>query len=264
MTAAVLLKNRRGHPLERPTLGAPRRRTWGACLALLLLAVATAVPAHAQTAQRSAPPRASSGGRLLELAGFVHVGTLSLAATKSFDAILGSSSGTVVGGGGEVAFRRGPLRGIFGRVEVSRLEEAGERVFVFNGEVFKLGIPETVALTPIDVSAGYRYVITRKGKSGASAPRPFPVVPFGGFGFGSMNYQETSSFATAGDDVDERFTSYQAFGGADVRVWKGLSAGFEAVYRWVPDALGGSGVSEAFNESNLDAATIRLRIRAAW
>lgn len=218
-------------------------------LAALLL-VCLAAPVHGQTKE---PP--------IEVAGFAHVGTLSLAATKSFEAILGSASGTVVGGGGEVVFRRGPLRGLFARVDISRFEETGERVFVFNGEVFKLGIPETITLTPVEVSAGYRYVIRRASKSGG-APKPFPIVPFAGLGVGSVSYKETGSFAEAGDDVDERFTSYHAFGGADVRIWKGLSAGVEAVYRWVPDALdGGSGVSEAFNESNLDGATVRFRVR---
>jgi hypothetical protein len=231
--------------------------------ALALLA-ATSSPALAQTTRRPAPPPAAASGRLLEIAGFVHFGSLTLAAERSFDAILGSSSGTIVGGGGEVVFRRGLLRGVFGRVDVSRFSEDGERVFVFNGEVFPLGIPTTITLTPVEVSAGYRYVISRARRPGETAPRPFPLVPYAGLGVGSMNYRETASFAQPGDDVDERFTSYHAFGGVDVRVWQGLSAGVEGVYRWVPDALGESGVSEAFNESNLDGATVRVRVRAAW
>jgi hypothetical protein len=232
-------------------------------MALALLAAASS-PALAQSTRRPAPPPASSSGRLLEVAGFVHFGSLTLAAERSFDAILGSSSGTIVGGGGEVVFRRGFLRGVFGRVDVSRFKEDGERVFVFNGEVFPLGIPTTITLTPVEVSAGYRYVFLRARRPGETTPRPFPLVPYAGLGVGSMNYRETSSFSEPGDDVDERFTSYHAFGGVDVRVWKGLSAGVEGVYRWVPDALGESGVSEAFNESNLDGTTVRVRVRAAW
>jgi hypothetical protein len=235
-------------------------------LPALLCVCAVALPAHAQTATRQAAPPPSSppsSGRLLEIAGFVHVGSLSLAATRSFDAILGSSSGTVVGGGGEVTFRRGRLRGLFARVDVSRFEETGERVFVFGGEVFPLGIPETITLTPVEFSAGFRWL--RAGKRQPGQPeQPFWLVPYAGLGAGSMGYRETGSFGAAGDAVDERFTSTHAFGGADVRVWRGISAGVEGVYRWVPDALGGSGVSEAFNESNLDGATVRVRIRAGW
>jgi hypothetical protein len=232
---------------------------------LLSLVLAISSPALAQARRPGSPQAIASGGRLLEIAGFVHVGSMTLAAERSFEAILGSSSGTVVGGGGEVVFRRGTLRGLFGRVDVSRFEETGERVFVFNGEVFPLDIPTTITLTPVEFSAGYRYVINRARRPGETGPRPFPLVPYAGLGVGSMSYRETSSFATSGDDVDERFTSYHAFGGVDVRIWKGLSAGVEGVYRWVPDALDdGSGVSEAFNESNLDGATVRARVRAAW
>jgi opacity protein-like surface antigen len=220
-------------------------------LRLAALLVCVAAPAAAQPLQ--GPP--------IEVAGFAHFGRLSLAATKSFDAILGSSSGPIVGGGGEVTFNRGWLRNVFVRVDVSRFEETGQRVFVFNGEVFTLGIPATITLTPVDVSAGFRYRRTVRGGPG-QRPQYARLVPYAGLGFGSTNYRETSSFAAAEDDVDERFTSYQAFGGADVRLWKGLSAGAEAVYRWVPDALdNGSGVSEAFNESNLDGATVRVRVR---
>jgi hypothetical protein len=219
--------------------------------------------ATTQTTQRRSPParppRPPGEPRLLEIAGFAHFGQERLAATRSFDAILGSHAGTVVGGGGEVTFRRGLLRGVFARVDVSRFEETGERVFVFDGRVFPLGIPATITLTPMEVTAGYRLLLPRRGGS-----RPFPITPYGGIGVGSLSYRETSTPAQPGDDVDERFTSWHVVGGADVRVWRWIGVGVEGLYRRVPDALGTSGVSEAFDESNLNGATLRVRVRAAF
>ena len=63
---------------------------------------------------------------------------------KSFDAILGTTSGPVVGGGGQVAVLAGPLRNVFFQVDFSQFEETGERVFVSGGEVFRLGIRKTI------------------------------------------------------------------------------------------------------------------------
>jgi hypothetical protein len=298
MMAAVVLNNRRGQPLERPALSAAldaRRRPTraapmmaaavlkSAALRPLVVALAAtwwvAVPAaaqpaacprqdersEAQSARRTVrQPRPAGEPRLIEIGGFVHVGRLSLAATRSFDAILGSSSGPVVGGGGEVTLRRGLLRGVFARVDVSRFEETGQRVFVFEGRVFPLGIPETITLTPIEVTAGYRLQLSTGKPLPGRRPQPYRIAPYAGIGVGSLSYRETSSPSEPGDDVDERFTSYHVLGGADVRVWRWIGVGVEGGYRWVPDALGTSGVSEAFNETNLNGATIRLRIRAAF
>jgi hypothetical protein len=232
-------------------------------VALALACLGVTAPVSAQDQKTGSAPAASPDGRLLEIAGIFHVGSLSLAARKSFDAVLDAHTGTTIGGGGEVVFRRGPLRGLFARVDVSRFEESGQRVFVFEGQIFDLGIPVTIAITPIELTAGYRFTLTRGGSRGGRA-RPFPIVPYAGLGVGAVRYRETASFAQAGDDIDESFTSYHALGGADVRLWRGLSAGVEGLYRWAPDALGTSGVSEAFNETNLNGATVRVRIRAAF
>jgi opacity protein-like surface antigen len=202
---------------------------------------------------QSAPTMAGRG-RLLEVAAFAEFGSLSFAASRSFDAVLGSSSGRVLGGGGEMTFVRGRLRGVFVRVDASRFRETGERVFVSQGQVFELGIPLTVTVTPIELTGGYRFTFRSRGGE------PFPLVPYAGLGIGTVQYQEESSFAEAGDDVDERFTSYHVLGGVDVPIWRWLAVGVEGHYRWVPDGLGASGVSREFNETNLGGATIRAKV----
>lgn len=185
---------------------------------------------------------------------FAQIGNTSFTAADSFEAILGTSSGTVFGGGGQV---RLPFN-LFARLDVSRFKKDGERVFVSNGDVFNLGIPTTVTITPIEVTCGYRRELSfgRPSKSG----RTFRLVPFGGAGFGRLQYKERADFAVAGDDVDESFTSYHVIGGVEVPIWQWFGAGVEYQHRWVRDAVGNGGVSAEFNEDDLGGGTFRFRL----
>ena len=51
-----------------------------------------------------------------------------------------------------------------------------------------------------------------------------------------------------------------ARGGVEVRILKFLSPAVEFQQRWVPDGLGKSGASKAFNETDLGGSTIKLKI----
>ena len=131
-------------------------------------------------------------------------------------------------------------------VQVSRFRADGSRVFISEqGERFDLGIPTTVTVTPIDISAGWRF---------AGAPRRGPN------GVGSQRYAETSEFAESRDDVHESHGSYHVIGGVELPFTTHVGAQVDAVYRWVPDAIGTSGVSDHFDESDLGGAQIRFRI----
>ena len=79
------------------------------------------------------------------LRGFGDVGATTFTAEQSFNAILGSRIGTVFGGGVEAVL---PQR-IFVNVRASRFRKTGQRVFLFDGEQFDLGIPTTITLTQI-------------------------------------------------------------------------------------------------------------------
>ena len=215
-------------------------------LALPLFVLAAPAIADAQ-----APP--SPTGRTLRFAVFGTAGLFTATAKDTFDAILDTRSGTDVGVGAQVAWQSGTLRGLFVEFDASRFEETGERVFVHEGEVFPLGIPLTIGLTPIEVSAGYRFTQTRRTRSGVVAS---PIALFGGGGVGSVGYAETDDDG----EISERFTAYHVMGGADVTVWKALQMGAEVRYRWVPDGLGAGGVSDAFNETDLGGSTFRVRI----
>jgi len=221
------------------------RYTRGA-LALPLLVLAAPAIADAQALP-------SPTGRTLRFAVFGTAGLFTATAKDTFDAILDTRSGTDVGVGAQVAWQSGTLRGLFVEFDASRFEETGERVFVHEGEVFPLGIPLTIGLTPIEVSAGYRFTQARRTRSGVVAS---PIALFGGGGVGSVGYAETDDDG----EISERFTAYHVMGGADVTVWKALQIGAEVRYRWVPDGLGAGGVSDAFNETDLGGSTFRVRI----
>lgn len=183
------------------------------------------------------------------------VGVQSFSAAESFDAILGTSSGIVYGGGAGVLIGRH----VFVDVQVSRFRADGSRVFISEqGERFDLGIPTTVTVTPIDISAGWRFAgAPRRGPSG----RPhFRLVPYAGAGVGIQRYAETSEFAESSDDVHESHGSYHVIGGVELPFTTHVGAQVDAVYRWVPDAIGASGVSDHFDESDLGGAQIRFRI----
>jgi hypothetical protein len=142
-----------------------------------------------------------------------------------------------------------PWGGLFFSVGASRFSAEGERVLVLDGQVYPLGIPLTVKVTPVEVTGGWQF----RGLS-----RRF--VPYVGGGFSSYAYQESSSFAAAGEDTDERFSGYHVLGGAEVKLASWLGVGGEFTWTTVPDALGAGGVSEAFDETDLGGTSLRLKI----
>jgi opacity protein-like surface antigen len=198
-----------------------------------------------------AAPAAAQSDRPVEVQGFVSFGRTQFQAKDSFEAIFGDSSGTVVGVGGQVTICKGFLKGLFVGVSYEQFEETGERVFVFNGEVFPLGIENTVRIAPLLVTFGYKF-----GPFGR-------ITPYGGGGFGSYKLEETSEFATDDENVDESFTGYHILGGAEVRIWRFISAAGEVKWATVSDALTG-GVAAEFDEDNLGGTTLAAKVLIGW
>jgi opacity protein-like surface antigen len=206
-----------------------------AILSVLFFA-ACAVPAAAQP---YVPP---SSGPSIGLRGFAVIDTTRQAANESFAAVLGRAQTTAVGGGAEVD----AWKHLFLRFAVSQSKETGSRVFVSDGEVFDLGIPLSVTLTPIEAGGGWRF------------PSASRVTPYLGAAFVSLGFTQVSKFAEPDEDVHERYTGSAAFGGVDVAIWKGLFVGAEAQYRHVsvPDASGS--VMREFGERDLGGFTARI------
>jgi len=168
------------------------------------------------------------------------------AATRSFTAIFGRDSGPVYGGGGEVV-----LRGTwFVRVGAWRFTDRGERALRLENQTFRLGIPLTVTIIPIEASAGYRVPIGRRRT----------LIPYVGAGVSSHSYKETSSFAVGEENVSDRFTGYQILGGLEYRLHRFVGLAGEIQYTAVPDAIGAGGLSDAFNEHDLGGLIVRARV----
>jgi hypothetical protein len=206
-------------------------RTW---FSRLTCALALIIPAGVASAQP------------VEVKGYFMAGSVNFTAADSFDAVMGSSSGTMLGGGAEVGL---PFGGLYVGVAAWRYKEDGERVFVSGSEVFPLGIPLTVQVTPIEITGGWRF---------RNLSRRF--IPYAGAGWSSYGYKETSSFAEDIENVDERHTGFHILAGADVRLTTWLGVGGEVVWSSVPDALGTGGASEAFGETDLGGTSFRLRV----
>ena len=209
----------------------------------------------APVAQRPAQPAEPTIG----VRGFVTFGNFSFNAQESFDAVTESTSAPVFGGGAQVLL---PF-GLYVEVSASRISRDGERVFVGpapDREVFKLGIPLEVTVTPLDITGGWRYrhcPRTVKPRVGGCRPS---VIPYVGGGFSSYRYQETSEFSTADEEIDERFSGFHILGGAEYQPVRWMAIGGEVAWSSIADALGEGGVSAAFDENNLGGTTFRLKI----
>lgn len=219
---------------------------------------------------RAVPPRAPA----FSFRGIADVGYAVFSAQDSFNAVYETNAGVLLGGAAQVAHRTGWF--VEGRV--SRFAADGERVFVFDGQVFPLGIGTSLTVVPIDLLAGWRFVPrprppirpppppapgTRPNPA-ATLPRPAqPVrqrrlIPYVGGGVGVVRLTEESDLA-ADETERRRHTSYTLVGGVEfpIRGWLGGAA--EAGWRRVPDALSGTPLAEEFRETSLDHFFFNLR-----
>ncbi len=205
----------------------------------------TSVGVEEQSRRPAAARRRPPLTNRLQIRAFGSAGTTWFTASSSFKAVLGSSTGQDFGGG--INLTQGP-----GYLEVGarRFSKSGSRVFVSDdGQVFPLGIPTKVTMTPLDATAGWRF-----------APRFGRVIPHLGVGYTRMTYEETADFAEDGDDVSESFNGYHVLGGAEVRVARWVGVTGEVVWTSVADALGDGGVSKAFDENNLGGTSLRIKL----
>jgi opacity protein-like surface antigen len=172
-----------------------------------------------------------------------------LTASRGFNAVLGKDSAPVFGGGVEIV-SDAARAGWFVRVGAWRLKEKGERAVRLENQTFRLGIPLTVTITPVEASAGYRFPLSRK-KTWA---------PYVGAGISSHGYKETSEFAEADENFDKWFTGYQVFGGLEYRLGRQLGVAGEVQYTAVPNAIGAGGMSAEFSEDDLGGIIFRARV----
>lgn len=257
--------------------------TRGASLLAALVIVCVAAPASAQgtppppppepgtpQAPASPPPatsqlrtQPSSAGDAIRVRGFGTLGAMSFRARDSFDAVLETRVGVTAGGGGQVLLPWG----FYAEVAAWQFKKDGQRVIVGPGdEVFRLGIPVRVAVTPIEVTGGWRYRHCPAPARRPPGARPLPprpcaprLIPYAGGGYSSYKYSETSDGADASENVDERFHGVHLVGGAEYQVTRWVAIGGEALWSRVPDALSG-GVAAIFDEHDLGGSAVRLKV----
>ena len=195
--------------------------------------------------ERGQAPRAITARQHLGVRAFGIADINVLTAQNSFNAVLGSSRLTAFGGGVDVL---NVWNGAFLRFAVSTTSKTGSRAFVANGQAVTLNIPLTVSMTPVEVGGGWRFLTRTR------------AVPYVGGGFLAQLYSEKSSFAGPGEDVSQTNFGYMALGGIEVETTRWLVVGVEAQFRGVPNAIGQSGVSQSFGETNLGGLTARVLI----
>ena len=200
------------------------RRATLLTLAVLLVPAAS----HAQVAVRA----------------FADAGFTTFTANQSFKAVLGKPSGFIYGGGVQVEKQQ-----LFFAVDAQRFRRTGHRVFVFQNQVFTLNVKDTVTVTPLDLTFGYRF-----GSRG--------VIPYAGGGIGWYRYQEQSEHATDADNIQRTSTGYHVVGGAEVPIRRWLGVAVDAQWASVPNALGDStsSVAAVYGEHDLGGFSIRTKV----
>jgi len=191
------------------------------------------------------PPRVSPEPNALGVRAFGTVDINALTAQNSFNAVLGTSRVTAFGGGVDVL---NIWRGLFLRAAVSTTSKTGSRAFVANGQAVSLNIPLTVSMTPVEVGGGWRFLTRTR------------ATPYVGGGALAQFYSEKSNFAGPGENVSQTNIGYFALGGIEVETVRWLVVGVEAQFRGIPHAIGQSGVSQSFGETNLGGFTTRVLI----
>jgi outer membrane protein W len=205
-----------------------------------LLALLVSAPLAAQSRDAAAPDEPYAASARL----FVLATDQSFAANTTFKAAFGKSVEPFFGGGLQVAM----ANGVFVEFGISRFKQNGQRAFINNGQTFQIGIPLTATITPLELSAGYRFFTSSR------------FIPYAGAGIGRYGYREESDFANAGDNVDTHHSGYLAVGGVEIRVHHWVGVAIDAQYTHITGILGAGGVSKDAGESDLGGIAGRFRV----
>jgi len=193
-----------------------------------------------------APPAseaATSRGEFM-IRGFGQFGTQLFTAGDSFEAVLDSKWGTAYGAGAQVVFPNG----LFAQAAFDRFEETGSRVIVSDTQVFRTAIPNTVTVTPILATIGFREITSRR------------VLGYVGGGVGWHVLEEESPALAATGNYKEGHLGYHVSGGAEFRLAPFAWLAGEVQWASVPDGLGEAGIGAVFDETNLGATTFRVKV----
>jgi opacity protein-like surface antigen len=165
-------------------------------------------------------------------------------ARNSFDAILGRKLSSVYGAGGQIVLPNG----VFVQASVDRLRHNGSLALGSGDQVFSLGIPNRLTVTPVQVTGGYRVENTAR------------LASYFGGGVGWHTLKEESPSIPGAQPITTRNVGYHVLGGAELNVLRWVWIAGEVQWATVPKALGESGVSAVFGEEDLGGTTFRFKI----
>ena len=197
-------------------------------------------PDSVQSRARQTPRSSRAADSGLRVFGDVGYGWFR--AHHSFEAVLGTAGGVWVGGGAQYDFGRGYVV----RGEIEHFHGTGQRVFVLDNMVFRLGTTDTTSITPLVVLGGYR------------VQRPHLAL-YAGAGAGVYLLRETSDLSDPSERVQRANAAYRAFVGMQWPIAKRYAAGVELQYSAVPGALSG-GAAQLFHESDLGGLLVKGKL----
>ena len=176
--------------------------------------------------------------------GFGQVSGTLFTARDSFEAIFGSSFGPMYGAGAQVVFPNGA----FVQGSVERFKKTGGRVVVAGEQLFSVDIPNTVTVTPILATIGYRD--DRSGR----------VIGYGAAGVGWHRLEESSPSLLNDESVRKDHIGFHVTGGAEYRIAPFIWLAGEVQWTAVPDGLGESGIGPVFDEKDLGGTTFGFKL----
>jgi hypothetical protein len=198
------------------------------------------------SADQARRPSVRPQGMHLSIRAFGFLAAQRFSASQTFGAIFESAAGSFVGGGAQVVHPNG----LYGEITVSRFTKTGERALLVNGEPYRFGVPLTATITPVELTAGYRFRLRRYRD----------LIPYAGAGIGSYAYEETSDDSSSGEDVNATHAGVLMVGGLEYRLHRWLGIAADAQYTNIPGILGAGGLSKDLGETRLGGLAARVRV----
>ena len=186
--------------------------------------------------------KAPRPGRML-IRGFGHAGGTLFDARDSFEAIVGTTLGSIYGGGGQVVFKNGG----FAQVSVDQFKETGSRALVTGNQLFTLDTPARITMRPILITGGYRSETAHR------------FAPYVGAGVGWHSLTEESPSAIGVERITRHELGYHVVGGTEYPLTRWFGVAGEVQWTTVPKLLGETGVSAVFAEDDLGGTTFRVK-----
>jgi hypothetical protein len=186
--------------------------------------------------------RAEQGGEFM-IRAFGQFGGSLFTSQDSFEAILESPFGTVIGGGAQVVFRQG----LFVQAGVEQFSETGRRVIASSDQLFSTTIPVTVTITPVVVTVGYRQPTSNR------------LAGYVGAGVG-WHVLEEETPTLANGSSREGHVGYHVSGGVEFGLAPFLWLAGEVQWAGVPDGLSETGIGAVFGETDLGGTTFRFKV----